>query len=178
MTEAARAEVHAHPDPFVLVLHHVHVVVARADGAELRLRELCELPLWREVRVADRVEHRVVGSLGRGHAHAERDPPGDLAHHRLDAAERVEVVARELCLGGLVAAADVVAHARRRHVALVGDPAADRLAVARVMVRAEHAELGVTGGHAALQLLEATRIDIAEGLDRAHRLPPFSSRRG
>ena len=125
---------------------------------------------------ADRVEHRVVGSLGCGHAHAERDPPGDLAHHRLDAAERVEVGARELCPGGLVAAADVVADTRRRHVALVGDPAADRLAVARVVVGAEHAELGVTGGHAALELLEAARVDIAEGLDRAHRLPPFSSR--
>ena len=60
---------------------------------------------------------------------------------------------RQLRASGLVAAADVVADARRRHVALVGDAAADRLAVARVMVGAEHAELGVAGLHAALELL-------------------------
>ena len=155
MAEAARAEVHADPDAAVLVLHHVDVVVARADRAELRLRELRELPLRREVRVADRVEHRVVGPLGRRHAHAERDAPRDLAHHRLDTAERVEVGARQLGPRRLVAAADVVADARRRHVALVGDAAADRLAVARVVVGAEHAEVGVARGHAALELLEA-----------------------
>ena len=91
MAEAARAEVDADPDPAVLVLHQVHVVVARADGAELRLGELRELALRREVGVADLVEHRVVDALLRGHAHAERDPPRDLAHDDLDAAERVEV---------------------------------------------------------------------------------------
>src|SRR5262249_16208041 len=46
--------------------------------------------------------------------------------------------------------------------------AADRLAVARVMIGAEHAEVGVAGRHAALELLEAARVDVAEGLDRAH----------
>ena len=46
-------------------------------------------------------------------------------------------------LDGLVAAADVIAHTRRRDVALVGDRAADRLAVARVMVGAQHAVVGV-----------------------------------
>ena len=91
VAEAARAEVHADPHAVVLVRHHVDVVVARADRAELRLRELRQLPLRRELRVADAVEHRVVGALGRRHAHAERDAARDLAHHGLDAAERVEV---------------------------------------------------------------------------------------
>ena len=79
------------------------------------------------------------------------------------------------CLRRLVAAADVVADTRRRHVALVRDAAADRLAVARVVVGAENAEVGVAGRHAALELLEAARIDIAERLDRGSSLPPFSS---
>ena len=184
VAEAARAEVHAHPDPAVLVLHHVHVVVARADRAELRPGELRELPLRREVGVADPVEDRMVGPLGRRHAHAERDPAGDLAHHRLDAAERVEVGPRQLGARGLVAAADVVADARRRDVPLVRDAAADRLAVARVVIRAQHAELRVAGRHAALELREAPRVHVAERLDRAHRSsslivegPGFEARR-
>ena len=74
MAEAARAEVDADPDPALLVLHQVDVVVARADRAELRLGQLRELPLRREVGVADLVEHRVVDPLLRRHAHAERDP--------------------------------------------------------------------------------------------------------
>src|SRR5262249_37633193 len=81
---------------------------------------------------------------------------------------------RELRLCCLVAAPDVVADPRRRHVALVCDAAADRLAVAHVVVRAENAEVGVARGHAALELREAARVHVAEGLDRAHSLPPFS----
>ncbi len=173
MAEAARAEVDADPDAAVLVLHQVDVVVARADRAELRLRQLRELALRREVGAADLVEHRVVDPLLRRHAHAERDPAGDLAHDQLDAAERVEIASRQLGARGLVAAADVVADARGRDVALVGDAAADRLRVARVMVGAEHAELGVARLHAPLELLEAPLVDGAEGLDRAHLLPPF-----
>ena len=82
MAEAARAEVDADPDPALLVLHQVDVVVARADRAELRLGQLRELALRREVRVADLVEHRVVDALLRRDTHAERDPPRDLAHDR------------------------------------------------------------------------------------------------
>ena len=117
-----------------------------------------------------RVEHRVVGPLGRRHAHAERDPARDLAHDppRRRRARRGRRGVSSVC-DRLVAAADVVADAGRRDVALVGDAAADRLAVARVVVGAEHAELGVAGRHAALELLEAARVDVAEGLDRAHR---------
>jgi len=127
VAEAARAEVHADPDGALLVLHQVDVVVARADRAELRRRELDELALRREVGSTDLVEHRMVHALLRGHAHAERVPARDLAHDRLDAAERVEVVAREVRARRLVAAADVVADTRRRDEALVRDAAADRL---------------------------------------------------
>jgi len=53
-------------------------------------------------------------------------------------------------------------------MAFVGDPAADRLRVARVVVGAEHAELGVARLHATLQLLQAPDVDEAERLDGAH----------
>ena len=168
VAEATRAEVHADPDRAVFVLHHVHVVVARADGTELRVRGLRQPALWRELGVLDPVDHRVIRPLRRGHAHAERDPPGDLAHDALDAAERVDVCASQLGPRRLVAAADVVAHARRRDIALVGDRAADRLAVADVMVRTENAEVCVACRHASLELREAPRVDLAERLDRAH----------
>ena len=173
MTEAARAEVHTDPDAAVLILHHVHVVVARADRTQLRLRQLGELALRRELCRADLVEHPVVDPLGRRNAHAKRDPPRDLTHDPLDAAQRLEIAARELRLHRLVAAADVVSHAGRGQVALVGDRAADRLAVARVMIGAQHAELGIARGHAALELLEAARVHVTEGLDRPHSLAPL-----
>ena len=109
--------------------------------------------------VADRVEHGVVGALLRGHAHAERDAARDLAHHGSTPPRRRDRPRVRSVLHGLVAAADVVADAGGRDVALVGDAAADRLAVARVMVGAEHAERGFAGLHAALELLEAAGVD-------------------
>ena len=80
--------------------------------------------------------------------------------------------ARQLRPRGLVAAADVVADARRRDVALVGDAAADRLAVARVVVGAEHAELGVAGLHAPLELLRL-RSSTAPNVLIVLIAPPF-----
>src|SRR5262249_1351926 len=141
--------------------------------AELRLCQLCELALRSEVRAADLLEHRMLDPFLCRDTHAERDAARDLAHDAVDATERVEVCAGQLRLDCLVAAADVVADARRGDVALVGDRAADGLAVARVVVGAEDAEVGVACGHAALQLLEAAGVDVAEGLDRAHSLAPF-----
>ena len=92
----------------------------------------------------------------------------------------VEVGPRQLGLRRLISAPDVVAHTRRRDVALVGDAAADRLRVAGVMVGAEHAELGVAGRHAPLELLQAPLVDGAERLDRAHgnSLPSLCRARG
>jgi len=159
---------HADPEAALLVLHQVDVVVTGADGAELRLRQLGQLALRRELRSADLVEHRVVDPRLRGHAHAERDPARDLTHDPLDAALRIEVGARQLRLDRLVAAADVVANARRRDVPLVGNRAANRLAVAGVVVGAQDTELSVAGRDTALELLEAARVDVAERLDLAH----------
>src|SRR5215211_354374 len=65
-------------------------------------------------------------------------------------------------------APDVVAHTRWRDVTLVCDGAANRLAVAGMVVGAEDAELGVAGGHAALELGEAALVHLAEGLDPVH----------
>ena len=162
---------HADPEAALLVLHQVDVVVAGADRAELLLGELRELALRLEVGLANSVEHGMIGALLRRHAHAERDPADDLAHHGLD----LDFGRLQIRPHGLVAAPDVVADARRRDVPLVGDAAADRLAVARVVVGAEDAELRVAGRHAPLQLLEAPLIDAAERLDPTHgRLPVLS----
>ena len=87
-------------------------------------------------------------------------------------ASRSACVSSVLC--GLVAAADVVADTRRRDVSLVGDAAADRLRVARVVVGAEHAEVGIAGLHAPLELIEAAPVDRAERLDAHRHLLPFS----
>jgi hypothetical protein len=92
----------------------------------------------------------VIDPLARGHSHAERHSLGDLSHDQLDASEVVEVLAGQFGADGLVTAADVVADPRQRHIALIGNRAADRLAVARVVVGTQHAVLRVTGIHAAL----------------------------
>src|SRR2546423_11839406 len=49
VTETTRAEVDTGPDVTLLVLHQVDVVVARADGSELRLRKLRKLALRLEI---------------------------------------------------------------------------------------------------------------------------------
>ena len=80
VAEPARAEVDADPDPALLVLHQVHVVVAGADRAELRLGQLrraCAAARSPRVRIFSSTGWSV-RSRGR-HAHAERDPPRDLA---------------------------------------------------------------------------------------------------
>ena len=84
---------------------------------------------------------------------------------RIDALDwpRVVVARRYSCIAGK--AADVVADPRRRHVSLVRDATPDGLRVPRVMVGAEHAELGLTGLHASLELLQAPLVDGTEGLD-------------
>ena len=57
-----------------------------------------------ELGVADLVQHRVVDTLARGHAHAERDALRDLAHDPLDPTELVEVGSRQIGARGLVPA--------------------------------------------------------------------------
>ena len=111
VAEATRPEMDADPDPALLVLHEVDVVVARPDRAELRLGELRQLALRREFGGTDLLEDGVVDALLRRNTHAERDPARDLAHDRVDAADGVEIDPRQLGTSGLVAAPDVVAHA-------------------------------------------------------------------
>jgi hypothetical protein len=115
----------------------------------------------------------MVDPLGRGHSHPEGDAPRDLPHDGLDAAESLDVGPGQVGPGRLVPASDVIPDARRRDIALVGDAASDRLAVARVMVGAEHAVVGVARVHAPLELREAALVDRPEGLDGAHG-PPFA----
>ena len=81
MAEAARAEVHADPDIAVLVLEQVDIVVAGADGAELRARHLLEMT---DAGVVPQraVEHRVVDRLRVGAAEPEAHRLADVVGDR------------------------------------------------------------------------------------------------
>lgn len=104
---------HSHPHPAFLVLHQVHVVVTRADGAELRRRQRSQLALRFERRVPDLLEHRVIDSLACRRAHAERDPLGDLTHDLRDAAERPKIIECQIGPDCLITARDIEADPRR-----------------------------------------------------------------
>src|SRR2546425_1996334 len=114
----------------------------------------------------------------------------DRAAIRFDSAEAAASKARDYVVGGDALdrnrravdgrhpgsgcdAPDVIAHAGGRDVTLVSDTAADWLAVTRVMVGAEDTELGVAHLHAPLQLLQASLVNGAEGLDGAHCITPL-----
>src|SRR6185436_13716273 len=137
VAEAARAEVDADPEPAVrAILEQVHVMVAAADGAELRLRQREQRSLLRDRAVRDGIEdRRVANRLVVLAAHAERDRAPDLVHH----AAHVEVRGGEIRSHRAVAARDVVADARGHDDRLRGEDAADRHRIALVVVGAEHA---------------------------------------
>ncbi len=144
VAEATRAEMHPDPDRAgSRPPSRLHVVACPSSPCRAEHQPgLHQLALRRELRVADR--RRAPGgptAPPAGHAHAERDPPGRIsAHDPLDAAQAVEVCARQLCPN-----AALLRRSRcrsrtpdGRHVALVGDRAADRgLAVAHVVVGAQ-----------------------------------------
>src|ERR671935_3299242 len=129
------------------------------------------MALRSERRLADLVEDGMVDAFTGCHPDAEADAPGDLAHHCRD----VDVLGDQRRGDRLVAAADVEADAGGRDVALVGDRAADRLRVARVMVGTEDAEVRVARVHAPLELVERPLVDRAERPDLAH-LPTLEGR--
>jgi len=74
-----------------------------------------------------------------------------------------------------VAAADVEADARDRHVLLVGDHAADRLRIAEVAVGAEHAARDAADAHAAPHLLDGALVMLTEDLQVRHDQAPLGS---
>ncbi len=109
--EPARAEVHTHPDPVLFVGEQVHVVVAGADRAELLVGERLELRGGGQAPFVA-LEHFRVHALLVLLPHPERQPPPDVVHERGD--PRTGLATGHVGENRLVAAADVVAHARRR----------------------------------------------------------------
>ena len=94
--EAARAEVDTDPHTVVLVRHQVHVVVARAHGAELRLGELRELPLRSELRGSNPLEHRAGLCAPAPERRHRRRFAARFPHVPPGAAERAEVVSMQV----------------------------------------------------------------------------------
>jgi hypothetical protein len=147
-----------------LVAEQVDVVVAAADRAELLRGQVEQRALEADRRLADLVEHRMVGALLVRDADAERDPREDLVH---EARHVVATSGSQVGQHGLVAAADVVADAGRGDVLAVGDRAADRLRVAVVAVRAQHAARALLRLDAARELVDHLLLVLAED---PHRL--------
>ena len=100
-------------------------MVAGADRAELVARHLREPALRAEVRLEDRVEHRVVDRLGVVAPDAEGDALADVVHDARQVG--TDVVDAQIGAHGLVSAADVVADSARRDVVGVREHPADRL---------------------------------------------------
>ena len=156
----------ADPHAVLLVGEQVDVVVAGADGAELAGGQVAQLALGREGGVADLVDDGVVAGAAVVAPDAEGDAPEDLVHDPRQVG--LHVAEREVGEHRLVAAADVVADARRAEVLAVGDDAADRLRVADVTVGAQHALAAVLRLDAALELRDGPLVVVAED---PHRPP-------
>jgi hypothetical protein len=164
VAEAARAEVHADPDPVVLlVAEQVDVVIPGADRAELLPGEAGERALRLEPGVPDLLDHRVVARAPVVAPDAERDPPEDLVHDPRQVV--LDVGEGQVGARGLVAAGNVEADSGRGDVAAVGDHAADRHGVAEVAVGAEHALRALLGRDAVLELRDRCRVVLSEDPD-------------
>ena len=155
----------ADPHIAVLVLEQVDIVIAGADGAELRPRHLLEmadagvLPQW---AVEDVVVDRLRVRAAEPEAHLLGDVVGDHRHALAD------VLVFEVHPRRHVAAADVKADARDRDVLLVGDHAADRLRVAEVAIGAQNAAGDAADAHAAPHLRDGALVMLAENLQVSH----------
>src|SRR5262249_18431612 len=165
VAEAARAEVNADPYIAVLVLEQVDIVVARADSAELRARHLLEVTdagILPQRTVEDFVVDRLRVGATKPEAHLLGDVVGDHRHTLAD------VLVLEVHTARHVAAADIEADARDRHMLLVGDHAADRLRIAEVAVGAEHAARNAADAHAAPHLLDGALVMLTVDLQVCH----------
>ena len=135
-------------------------MVAGAHRPELARREAGQRALGREVRVGDLVDDGVVGVAAVLAAQPERHLRGDGVHERRHGGPDVRVA--EIGEDRLVTAPDVVADGRRADVVAVGDHAADRRAVAEVVVGHECAAGAGLGVEAALHLRQRALVRHAE----------------
>jgi hypothetical protein len=134
VAEPARPEVDADPHAVLLVGEEVDVVVAAADGAELRvglvLQRLGCLSRPAFVRVGDERRIGVVLRVAPADAEGERVP--DVIHDLVDVLANLG--GGDVETHGLVAAGDVEADGGGRDARLGRDDAADGHAVAEMSV--------------------------------------------
>ncbi len=169
MPEPAAAKVYADPDEALLVRHQVDVVVAGADRAELGRGLLAVVLHASGFPGLAVVEQVMLDALVIRSADAERDGSGDVLgdwqHLVLDVIEaRIEPHRH-------VAATDVEANAGDADLPFVGDDAADRLGVAEMPIRTQHACDGVAHGHAVAHLRCGGLLMLAHDEQRA--IPVF-----
>src|SRR5437667_3169121 len=169
-SEAARAEVDADPDLVFLISEHVHVVIARADGAELLARLGTQTVALVPVRhrVPGRIlEQRIVGGrIVRAvpQAHAERQRGLNLVGQLTQPPPPLDL--RQLQIGAdrSVAAGDIESHADHGDLVAVRRDAADRHDIAQMPVRHERGALGAARDIA--QLLQSVGLVRAEDCRR------------
>ena len=177
VTEAARTEMHTDPDQTFLVLEQIDVVVAGTDGAELVARHALEVLDRLDFLPERAVEQRVIDLFRIAAAKPETDVGGDLVEDRPDAV-------RDALLGHVelhrhVAASDVETDARHRDVLFICNDATNRLRIAEMAVRAQHAADHAAELHAAGHLRLGAIVVIAENLHLRHsvRAPRGDGRR-
>jgi len=132
--KAAQAEVNTDLDPVALVREQIAIMIAGADGPELRLRLLLQRP--RGGNIPSRVsvaENRMIDPLVVLAANAAADDVPDVVHHGGDVGEQFS--AFHVQQDRLVAAADVVAHFGGADGILVSHHTAEGHAVANLIVR-------------------------------------------
>ena len=127
----------ADPDEVVLIIEHVHVVVARADGTQLRSRHVLQPRQSWVGPVGVHVEELRLHTGVVGATHAEGYGPVDL---QTDVLPRLGGDLRGLQgqLNRHVAAGDIEAHARDGYPIPIGSDSTDGVTVAHVTVRAQH----------------------------------------
>ena len=126
------------------------------------------LPIGFHVGLAPRVavvEQLVLDALLVAAADAERNHAGHVADDLADAV--LDRGVRRVQPHRHVAAADVEADAGNADLLLVGDHAADRLRIAEMTVRADHAGDDVADRHAVAHLRNRGLVVLAENLERA-----------
>src|SRR5262249_5672286 len=105
VAEPARAEVHANPDPVLLVGEKIDVVIAGADSAELLASHFFQRRYGTGLpRIA--LEQRMVDAFVVAAADPEADRAPDVVHDALNVF--AQPFARHVNTDGLVAAGDVV----------------------------------------------------------------------
>src|SRR5712671_5027028 len=166
VAEATRAEMHADPDPAVLIREQVDVVVPGTDRTKLVARHALELADLRNFMPERAIEELVLDLLHVRAPDPERHVLRDVGDDWPDLVGDRRALHIEAHRH--VAAADVEADAADRDVFLVGDDAADRLGIAEMAIGAKHAAGDAADRHASGHLLLRLVVVGSKHLERDH----------